>query len=415
MTFRVRLLLALDAIGKNIRKFLGEMVMLIVCLFALSVSMFMRAQADYCKSTLNLILKEDVSKTGTLSIEEYDSEEAQHFYQEARKDENIHSIGSMEIGATDILPELTDIQGNHKSYIYERNMLECYYMESGLLNLCNTTLLDGAIIEDTSDYDDNWNGLYLGYEYKEIPIGTKYEYVLSDGTVETFEVLGIFDKSSRWVNDKIFSPSSMAATKLYMDLDYAVIMITDKTMPSYTGIFSSDNYMKAKEALTNLADKYGLSLQVSNFEKQLEEGTRQSGTFQNLLIRIFLLLAMSVIVCECSFQIVSIWRNSYQYGILVSLGSKMKDIISIVIVGEVIKYLISFLLSALLSFVFIKYYFTIAGDEMGILSDLMWHYVFPRAFVAGMMISIAGTIVPLIRLGRLSPIEMLKYNPTNIE
>ena len=415
MVLHIRLLLALDLIGKNIRKFLGELVMLTLCLFVLSVSVFMKVQGDYCKTSLDLVLTEGVSGTGIVTVGEYDSEAAQLFYQEAEKERELHSIGSLNVGATDILPELAAIQGSHKMYIYGgSDDLECYYMRSDLLDLCNVRLLEGTGFKDISGQDEYWSGLYLGYEYRDIPVGTTYTYNLSNGNVATFEVLGIFDQGSRFVNNKIFFPSMFSTTKLYSDLDYAVVM-TDKTMTAYQGLFSFDDYKKAKALLMNLADQYGISIQIASVEEQLKEGARESDSFQELLLRVFLLLAVSVVVCECSFQIVSIWRNSYQYGILVSLGSKMKDIISIVIVGEVIKYVISFLLSAVLSFVFIKYYFTIASDEVSILSELLGHYVLPISFVAGIAISIAGAIVPLIRLSRLSPVEMLKYNPTNIE
>lgn len=415
MALKIRLLLALDLIGKNIRKFFGEMIMLILCLFVLSVSVFMKVQGNYCRTSLDMVLTEGVSHVGIVSVDEYDSEAARSFYQEAEKEEAIHSIGSMEVGATDIFPELAAVQGNHKTYIYGgSNDLECYYMRSDLLSLCNVSLLDGAMIKDMSGYDDYWFGLYLGYEYRDIPVGTKYTYTLSNGIVVTYEVLGIFDKGSRFVNDKIFFPSMFSATKLYLDMDYAVVM-TAKTMTASQGLFSFTDYKKAKAVLMNLADKYGVTVQIANIEEQLKEGAREADNFQELLLRVFLLLAVSVIVCECSFQIVSIWRNSYQYGILVSMGSKMRDIISIVIVGEVIKYLLSFVLAAVLSFVFIRYYFTIASDEIDILGELLIYNVFPKAFVAGIVIAIAGAIIPLIRLNRLSPVEMLKYNPTNIE
>ena len=99
MVLKIRLLLALDLIGKNIRKFFGEMIMLILCLFVLSVSVFMKVQGNYCRTSLDLVLTEGVSHAGIITINEDDSEAARSFYQEAEKEEAIHSIGSMTMGA----------------------------------------------------------------------------------------------------------------------------------------------------------------------------------------------------------------------------------------------------------------------------------------------------------------------------
>lgn len=417
MTMHVRFMFALDAIGRNKRSFFVELLLMFSCLFMLTISIFINVQSDYCRNTLNQVLTFDIENVGILYVDQYETEQALLFYQEALASQTIHSIGSMGIGATDIFPELADIQ-QEKVGIYNENMTEIHYLKAGLLSLCNIELEEGNLITDSQQYGKNWHGLYLGSEYKDIPVGHIFTYQLSTGEQMTFEVLGIMKQGCCWVGEEVLTGYNTGSTKLYHSMDYAVIMLDNDVSMDNTWLFDVSDarlFTEAKAELNRLAEKYGLDIQIGSLAANLEHGEKAAENFRSLLLRLFYLLSVTSVICILSFQMLMIWKNSPEYGILYSVGAHINDIIWIILFETVVKVILGFLLAAVLSWTFIQYYFSNSGDTIEIMHDLLVQYVYVKVFLVDCIIMALGVAIPILQLNKMNPTDLIFSKPTNVD
>lgn len=416
MTPKIRFMFALDAIGQNKRGFLGEVFLMFISLFFMAVAVFMMVQADYCRDSLEQVLIGDIEQTGILCVDDYSAEAALDFYQEACASAHITAIGPIGVGATDIVPELASIQQGHQINIYNsKRSVEMHYIKAGVLPLCNMELEQGDFISETGSVDDRWTGLYLGYAYKDIPVGTIYTYELSDNTTLYFEVLGIMKEGSRFVSEEILRGNEAGSTCLYNEVDYGVLAVQGGYIMDGSWVFgfSGVSYQEIKKELSTLAKKHGIDIEISSLAADLSKADRENAYFQGLLKKLAFLFGFTAAFFILSFQLMNVWKRAPEYGVLYALGAETRDIVWIVIYTAVIKLTIAFLLMQGVISWFIPYYFSSSSDIPEVMQNLLVQHVYGVVFSGGILISMLGIILPIIQIGRMAPVDLLHLKTTN--
>ena len=104
MTQGRKFIFAIDAIGRNGKRFFGEVMLLFVSLLMLSIAFFLNIQSHYSKITLEQVLKKKPEMVGTLMVDNFYTKEALSFYKEALNSKEIDSIGPLGTGGTAIIP-----------------------------------------------------------------------------------------------------------------------------------------------------------------------------------------------------------------------------------------------------------------------------------------------------------------------
>lgn len=349
-------------------------------------------------------------------MEEYNTEEALAFYQQALNSKCIDAIGPMGIGATDNLPDMAKIQQGHQVNIYDSsNMTEMYFIKPGLLPLCRLSLETGDFLQNTEEKGEYWCGLYLGCQYDKIPVGTTYSYELSNGETLNYEVLGILKKGSRFVSKSVMSGYNMADTMLYHPMDYAVICVENGKINDSAWMFSvADDYTmeEAQKELEMWAEQNKLNIQAGSLEAEIDKGEQDSKAMQKLFLRLFYLLGVTAVICILSFQIICILSRSYEYGILYANGAGTSDIIWIILLETVLKYVLACMITIVLSGIFIRSYFVIDGEVESVMKDLLMQYVYPKVCFAGLVLVAVAITVPLINISRISPVSLIGGNET---
>ena len=412
MTQGRKFIFAIDAIGRNGKRFFGEVMLLFVSLLMLSIAFFLNIQSHYSKIILEQVLKKKPEMVGTLMVDNFYTKEALSFYKEALNSKKIDSIGPLGTGGTAIIPELYQIQEGHQQGFCDsnyENMVEFHYVKQGIFSLCNVFLEKGKFLTEEELKKKNVIGLYLGYAYKDIPVGTTYQYKPSKGECMNFEVLGILKKHSRFVGTQVFVGSNVWKTKLYDNLDYAAFMV----QPNITDamwlfdVNSSYSFEEGKEKLEELAKKHKVDIQIGNMGVDIKHGERDSKNFQNLMMELFFLLGTTTVICLLSFQIMSIWKRESEYGILYAVGAGTKDIISIIVWENVIKLIAAFLLMVIVSILFVKYYVGGTSEEVSLMIDILSQHVYGKTALIGVGMVALGIVFPIIKLSKKSPVQLI--------
>ena len=401
----------IDSIARKKLRFFGEVFILFVCFFMLTVGVFMKEQSKYYRKSLENVLRYGIENTGILNIK-YESGDVVRFFNEAYDSPYISSIGVFSIGGTDILPELSAIQQEYLQGLQGQNLMdnyiEMYYISPTLLNLCNLKLTDGEIVTDTEDKGEYWSGLYLGSAFKDIPVGTVYTYQGGDETA-VYEVLGILEEGTAWISRSAMGTGYEGTTRGSDVLDYYVILVSN-TAYDYSGMFSvneSSSFDEAREYLYETAEKYNIELNIGSLATEVEQSERASSNMQRLFFRIFFLMSITAVICIISFQIVSVISRTKEYGILYATGAGISDITGITVIEILLKLIIAIIASMGVSIRFIPYFFSEGDGSDEIIKQLLFENVYPTVFAVGFILTVTAVLVPLIYINRLSPVKLL--------
>ena len=398
----------IDSIARKKLRFFGEVFILFVCFFMLTVGVFMKEQSKFYRKSLENVLRYGIENTGILNIN-YESGDVVRFFNEAYDSPYISSIGVFSIGGNDILPELSAVQQKYlKGQHSLKNFTEIYYISPTLINLCKIKLTDGEMVTDTEDKGEYWSGLYLGSAFKDIPVGTVYTYQVGDETA-VFEVLGILEEGTAWISRSAMGTGYEGTTRGSDVLDYYVILVSN-TAYDYFGMFSvneSSSFDEAREYLYETAEKYNIELNIGSLATEVEQSERASSNMQRLFFRIFFLMSITAVICIISFQIVSVISRTKEYGILYATGAGISDITGITVIEILLKLIIAIIASMGVSIRFIPYFFSEGDGSDEIIKQLLFENVYPAVFVVGIVLTVTAVLVPLIYINRLSPVKLL--------
>ena len=270
------------------------------------------------------------------------------------------------------------------------------FPESNAIYKIDTRLVDGKIPE-------NYREILIGKGLKEdleVKIGEKITIFTPDRTVETLEVVGIFDLGVASLN-RNWLISTIDTAQSVGNLGDAVTSIEMQV----SEVFRADeNASLISEALQNP------SLQVTDWKSQNEDllSGLNGQSISSIMIQVFVIIAVSLGIA--SVLAVTVVQKSRQIGILKAMGLRDSTTsfvflfqgLALGVVGAVVGIAFGLLLIIMFST------FAVGPDGEPILSiSLNYGFVMLSAIIAISASTIAA-MVPARRSSKLSPVEVIR-------
>ena len=296
------------------------------------------------------------------------------------------------LSASADLPVFID-SGNRTLSVLLRGL---QFPESNAIYKIDTRLVDGKIPE-------NYREILIGKGLKEdleVKIGEKITIFTPDRTVETLEVVGIFDLGVASLN-RNWLISTIDTAQSVGDLGDAVTSIEMQV----SEVFRADeNASLISEALQNP------SLQVTDWKSQNEDllSGLNGQSISSIMIQVFVIIAVSLGIA--SVLAVTVVQKSRQIGILKAMGLRDSTTsfvflfqgLALGVVGAVVGIAFGLLLIIMFST------FAVGPDGEPILSiSLNYGFVMLSAIIAISASTIAA-MVPARRSSKLSPVEVIR-------
>ncbi|AFK07633.1 permease [Mesotoga sp. HF07.pep.5.2.highcov] len=296
------------------------------------------------------------------------------------------------LSASADLPVFID-SGNRTLSVLLRGL---QFPESNAIYKIDTRLVDGKIPE-------NYREILIGKGLKEdleVKIGEKITIFTPDRTVETLEVVGIFDLGVASLN-RNWLISTIDTAQSVGDLGDAVTSIEMQV----SEVFRADeNASLISEALRNP------SLQVTDWKSQNEDllSGLNGQSISSIMIQVFVIIAVSLGIA--SVLAVTVVQKSRQIGILKAMGLRDSTTsfvflfqgLALGVVGAVVGIAFGLLLIIMFST------FAVGPDGEPILSiSLNYGFVMLSAIIAISASTIAA-MVPARRSSKLSPVEVIR-------
>ncbi len=372
MRYLYYLKIVLNNISRDLKKYILVICSLIVTISLFGLSLYMLFYTKKDEIAVNKCLDGKIDKVGCVSwVDNNIADNADIATMINQNDEivkKIKHIPGLQAGCfydsgyslsndNGCFDDLIDIQKKYKNKdVYESadsgekiEILDCIAIKNDVFNMYNIEFFKG----EYKQKNDDCVYIYLGYEFRNIPVGT--EYVNGKGI--KYKVAGIIRENTYIVDDYYY--------KLGVYPDTSTISLDSKVL------FSGNIENVASEMFIKVADGYDFYEVADNIVKELkndgvivtcdkltdvvEYNTQGMDDFINEMIRLASIIMIVTLIIQIAIQFVVTMKNNYTYAVLLCNGFVMKDIVMICVVDAIIKIIISISVTYAITMAWVNY------------------------------------------------------------
>lgn len=429
MNLKNKLYFAVDFIQCNKKKYYVEMILLLLCFCLFSTGCFLKAVMKKYRYEIEMTMDGSTKNVGKIINYKY-KYSTEELYEGLHNIEGVEAVSADRTDtffSNDIIKEMQKKYGNTennfgfdsgKSVTVQPDVLKIFNIEledgrvwtyDEMEEIWNDTKhyekLKDAISGEYKDYGFNtWYGIYLGDDYNDIPVGTRF-INHGDEHDTIYEVLGHIKKDSLMI-DTLY---------LYVDeAEYAEAPVVN--LNSY--VMYCDE-IKDMEMLFKIKDGYSFNEVESNIKEKfdvgviciddiLSESEKKTNIYGNPYIKIAFLLCIIAVCSIFCFEIIAIENNKMNYGIFLANGMEVKDIVVITIFENILKLLLCILIGILLCRFFIAKEYGNNYDSYKLMKYIYNKYVmFESVFIMAIILAV-GTAIPLFMISRYKMADLIR-------
>jgi ABC-type antimicrobial peptide transport system permease subunit len=262
--------------------------------------------------------------------------------------------------------------------------------------------------ENLENTDENHSMIYLGYAYKDIPVGTVYSQNYY-GTTYEYEVAGILKKGQRFLSEDVLLMTT-DTLQVYDNLDYAVLVVDDEE------VFSGQGYIAVKKGMESealalideTAEKYSITYQLENLTPLFEEVKEENLEFikQTAAMTGFMLI-LSIFLMGRR-QMIYILKQQREFAVLYAQGVSEKDLLTAILMETLQRMLAAFLLVMFTIWILGRFVLDGTSQLITSMTDMLMHSVYPELAVIMFAVGIISVIIPLVLMHRKMPVDLLR-------
>jgi len=404
------LIFAIDSISTHVRKFVLSVLLVFVCSLLVLFTLMAYHGQNLVYESCDYVLARGVKNTGIIQImDEPYFDKIQNYVEQLEKREEIHTIGdcSEYIEVASVLEPLWTIQ--EENYGFENMGETGLYIENVLRsasNLCEMKLSSGTPVEQLNFSDSSVYYLYLGYGFRDIPIGTTYQV---EG--ETYQVAGILRSGQSWIKEELLQDFSSEIGNAAQSCDYMVFKIRDKEPPlsDYLWISSAEGY-SIEDALSvadQVAEESGIDIHYSSLQERYEVSQARTIILLQYLSHIIGIVGITALLMLISLQIVFILNNRKEYGILYAIGFSKRDIFLSAFFYNVITSVVAFVLALPCLYWIAKKWFSNCGMDYIVERIFLPHMLPAELGMIGLLLLVVSIVTNSI-LHVFTPVRMIR-------
>ena len=341
---------------------------------------------------------------------------------------DIKSVNSADWAGTFIVGETTlkeSVDGLNDIYMRYSEKGEVSMLSSAILDMSkkfkynktiNTLSINASALQATGiELPIELEALKETEEYIPVLVGSELSKIMKVGSVytllseKTIKVVGVLEKGSNY-----YCSSISEGAKPIISLDGYVVFPETYEYGEFNASACRDSilvYMnneKVYEELYHMANKYRLSIEISNIEELLDKQLKENEDNKDMLMLMVVILFLTS-VAYVTAGIVSVLTEKQELGIYYSCGFTHKDIAIILLIENIIKILISVIIG-----IFIVYKDVvnnrISANYIELSKDVFFRYDVTFIVPIVLLILIVVTVIPIKILNRISVSSMVREN-----
>lgn len=417
MKWWVRFRFCMNEIMNRFREFWMSVALLCVVLLVTAILILMNALNHNLQNGLQQCFDKDYERMGYFVCDDSVAVE------EVEKLDTIRNFGRWGYGIWEV-PELlflADIQGKHKLLVqsgleaFGMSMsegIESMHMNETTWELMQLELIEG---EPPQNYDlDKYELIYLGYKYKgKVEVGTviesenkyyKKDYliagVLKNGTELPDNTLNLLDTSD------VFSA---------VPADYMVLSVS--RMDDIGGFVYFDleegvAFDDARAQLQEMAKENDLEINIASLGAKMQLLDESLKPIRKYMLEIIVTVGLTVCIVVTCYQTMSIIARKSEYGILYANGATSRDLFSIILLENLVKFLVAFMIMFPLLLFAAKLVFAYNQVTYTVLKQIIWTKVIWKTGIIGIVIMLVSSLLPIHTLRTYTPVALIGGNDT---
>ena len=357
------------------------------------------------------VLYHNLSRVGYLDLDECLSTGITHAYYMEYDSVSKASLGEIEqeilqldevVGLGSYLNYGENAYPNIGDNVYWIEMRDCTYPVCSL----SEHVCKGIKPEDLTE-EEFYRALYLGYQYRDIPLHTVTYFAGKE-----YEVMGILDSSARLYDQEGLLQNSFATSWSYtISLENAAICFisyspTDSLLLAIDDNCSNEEFMNH---MSRILESYGV---IATRILTPLSGTLNVKANNNSIAneRLFPLLVFGVIACcmiFLSLQLLQILSNEKEFGIWLSNGMSKWDITWILLFENAVKITISLIFSLCGWVIFMKLCY-LGANTSRLIRLIMVQGGFAELLGVLILIVLLSTAIPMLVIWRKSTVKLIR-------
>lgn len=416
MRLKNTLCISIENIMHQKARFFLSTVMIGLSMIGIGYFMMFSNVSKYVKDECDRVLAGGVDGTGVMKVSDI-VYEVKKLKEEAMASGKIECIGTWMSGdmfwvlSEDLVPEPYKNKDGPKMFWVS--------IDRTMLGICNLRFYKKRDVPEEKWKDPDWYGIYLGWEYRHIPLGTVYkEDIMLPGITKEYEVIGILEKGQEFISDTVVLDGMGNGVYSVESWDNAVIVpmelyVSDRVMTNYL-LYTPKEGISMGEAKSYLEEKAKeLGLRPYFFDLRegfyLEELNQQD--YRRIEKELCVMLCVTCVLINVCLLIIQLIRDKKEMGIFYACGFSHRDVFAIYVWQSILKIMIAWTVGFVGLKVLCQQSFNYHTDSPWKcpLGDRWFHY---RALppMTGFAIVLIGTfiLIQACMMHRSVPAELMK-------
>ncbi len=373
----------------------------------------------HCEGTIRKALADDISKYGVVlnSADTMRNEAASDYIDALYNAPEIESVGTWDyygwgylttVGAEeDYWNEILEIQNRHnKKFDMDSDAVRCIYMLSQAFHFNNLELYRGDVEQIGTNQEYL---LYLGYHFKDIPVGTKF---VDEIYGNSYVVEGILKKNVSVIDAHLLWNLGGFRLNCSDVMDNFVLVVPPSSMNYYSVNYffkCSDGYTyeEASNKIKDISEKYGIQADTGSLRKRVDTVLSDSDWLLKAVDQLAILLFLSAFIMLLTTQLLTILFRKDEMGVWLISGIDRKAIFRILLGENIIKMMISSLIALGIVVLFEKVFISSSAVAYE-LRYILWVNLPIFLILSAVLTALLCSVIPIVYVRTKSIPEIVR-------
>lgn len=258
-----------------------------------------------------------------------------------------------------------------------------------------------------AQYDpEEYTPVYLGYEYRSIvEPGT----ILGTNSSGTYIVAGILEPGMLMPKD--LNSLDVTDAAFFYSTDYGVLLVEEGVSTVET-IFIEKGYSfpEVQDAIQAAEKAEGISVRIVSLEALLDSYDLMLKPVNRYMQQMVLVVGLTVCILFTCYQTVSIIARKSDYGILYANGATTRDLVSIILIENLIKLLIALIIMIPVFLLLVQKVYALWAADQAMIQWIFWQKIVWKVLAAGLGMALLSSVFPIYTLTHYTPVTLIGGN-----
>lgn len=294
-------------------------------------------------------------------------------------------------------------------YFENTGFVPWFCMNPSGVDVCRFNLREGKYPREWELKEDE-RLIYLGGNFENVTVGEKFE---SKGEPVTYVVGGVLENGSNWIYDDVYRFETIQDSHYVQCLDNMVVCLDPYWISGRNTYCVKKGYQieDVESKLLQIAEKYDATIKLARLKDVIEENEYQFSVILNVIrLLTFIIIITSLIVLERT-QYSEMINDTEYFGIFYANGATTRDLIAVLLVENLLKTAISFVLAVISGYFILRLQWKLFQPEIDLWNTARSVYL-GQAILPSMLMGVGmvalSTSKSINWLKKKRPVELLQ-------